>query len=437
MRTVREILAIAGTAWLAACAQQQDEGVSATHRTPVIGLDASPVAPGPSDAGAPSSSPADASAPIYTVVTLDAAGAGFEDGGCGASAIEAKQVTIQEEHVVEEHIDEVQPVALYIVFDQSISMAQQELWAPAKEALKAFVNDPASAGIDVALELFPDDQFFDPTDLGELIGVPLVPICDGSQNDVPMVPMGRLPANAANLTQGLDSRPEPIGVGTPIEAALRGAGTFCSRFEQGSMGEECVAVLVTDGAPSGCQSDPQQLVQVAQAIYAGGMGTRLFTVGLQGAQFDLLDALAQAGGAVDCDENSQRFACDVSGGPDLLRDALQKIRNVVTTVNTRVETTTRVEEVPVECEWTVPPAPPGQGFDRERVNVRLTAPGLAAPVDFGKVDTAAACAERGWHYDDADAPTRLIACQQTCALLRATPMARVDILLGCPAVTLR
>jgi len=433
---------LAGSACLMACSQPADGGVSAVGPAPVVGLDAGtvpaapvPAAPSPVGTAAPAPTVVDSGTVVYTI---DPASVGFEDGGCGATAVEAKQVVIQEEKVVEEHIDEVQPVAIYIVLDQSSSMAQKGLWNPAKDALKAFINDPKSAGIDVALELFPDDQFFyDPTGLSELVGIMSMPICDGSQNDVPMVPMGRLPAHAANLAQGLDSRPDPIGVGTPIEAALRGAGTFCSRFEQSSMGEECVAVLVTDGAPSGCQIELQQLVQTAQAIYAGGMGTRLFTVGLQGAQFDLLDALAQAGGAVDCDANSARFACDVSGGPDQLRDALQKIRNVVTTVKTHVETTTRVEDVPVECEWTIPAPQAGEMFDRGRVNVRVSAPGLMAPLDFGQVASAADCVEKGWHYDDPDAPKRLVACPQTCSMLKTISQARVDILLGCATVTLR
>lgn len=424
----------ASSVLLAACSSQQDgDGVSATAPV-VVGLDASASAPGQPDAGTPLPLPVyDSSTPVYTMV--DAASTGFEDGGCGATAVEAKQVVIKDEKIVEENIDEVQPVAIYIVLDQSQSMAIAGLWDPAKEALKGFVNDPASAGIDVALELFPDDGFlYDPTGLSASLG--LLPICDGSQNDVPIVPMGRLPGHAANFTQALDSR-NANGLGTPIATALRGAATFCSRFEQNSMGEECVAVLVTDGAPDGCEADQPALVQIAQTIYAGGMGTRLFTVGLQGADFGLLDALAQAGGGVDCDANSERFSCDVSGGPNQLRDAMQKIRSVVTTVKTRVEVTTRVEDVPVECEWTIPPPPPGESFDRERVNVRATAPSLATPLDFGQVANAAACMEKGWHYDNADAPTRLIACPQTCSLLKATPLAKVSVLLGCRTVALQ
>jgi Mg-chelatase subunit ChlD len=412
---------------LAACAQQQDDGVAAIDRSPVNGgLDAS-AAIGPADTGSSMLPPpvmVDSSIRVYR---LDAATVGFEDGGCGATAIEAKQVVIKEEKIVEEHIDEVQPVAIYIVLDQSISMVQQGLWTPAKDALKAFVNDAESAGVDVALEFFPADDF-DPF---------LNAVCDGSGLDVPAVAMGRLPMHAANVTQLLDSRVEPIGFGTPIEAALRGAGRFCTGFEQSSMGEECVGVLVTDGAPLGCQQGSNELLQLAQMIYGGGMGTRLFTVGLQGADFTLLDALAQAGGAVDCDMNSDRFACDVSGGPNQLAEALQKIRSVVTTVKTRVETTTRVQDVPVECEWTIPPPPPGEAFDRSRVNVRVSAPSLAAPIDFGQVPNASACMEKGWHYDNPSAPTRLIACPQTCSQLSGISQAKVDVLLGCETIALR
>jgi hypothetical protein len=314
------------------------------------------------------------------------------------------------------------------VLDQSLSMALAGLWDPAKDALKAFVNDQSSAGIDVALDFFPTDEF-DPAQPAH---------CAGAGLDVPAVPMGRLPMQATNVTQELDARPFPVGVGTPIEAALRGAALFCLNFQQQSAsGEKCVAVLVTDGAPMGCDQDSNKLVEIAQTAYAGGNGIRTFTVALAGADFALLDRIAQAGGAVDCDETSDRYACDVSGGPNLLSSALQKIRSVVTTVKTHVEVKTHVMEVPVECEWTIPTPPPGQSFDRERVNVQLSAPSLSTTTRFGRVANAAACADKGWHYDNADAPTRLIACPQTCGLLKATMQARVDILLGCATIPLQ
>jgi hypothetical protein len=422
----RILKVVTSSALLFACASDPQDGVTAQGHMPVnvpsTGLDA-----GPPDTGVVVAPPlTDGGAPTYTVVVLDGSGEGFEDGGCGASAIEAKQVVVKEEVVVEERIDEVQPVALYIVLDQSQSMEMAGLWRPAKEALKAFVTDPGSAGIDVALEFFPADGY----------DIFNVEHCGGTGLDEPAVAMGRLPAHAPNMTQWLDTR-AATGFGTPIEAALRGAATFCQRFEQTSMGEECVVVLVTDGAPLGCEPDYNLLGQIAQMSYASGMGTRIFTVGLSGADFVLLDGIAKAGGAVDCDANSERFACDVSAGPNLLSAALQKIRSVVTTVKTHVETKTRIQETPVECEWVIPAPPMGQAFDRDRVNVQLSAPGLATPVRFGQVEDANACAEKGWHYDNASAPTRLIACPQTCGLLAATPQARVDVLLGCATIPLQ
>jgi hypothetical protein len=297
-------------------------------------------------------------------------------------------------------------------------MDWEDLWVPAKDAISTFVEDESSQGIDVALTFFPEGG-------GE---------CDGSGYDTPVVALGRLPEHAAAITRELDRRREAGGVGTPIEGALRGATQFCQRFQASSNGEKCVAVLVTDGEPLGCEGSTNRLSAIASTAYAGGV--RTFAVGLKGADFDLIDAIAEAGGAVDCDPSGSRFACDVSGGPSQLSAALDKIRSVVSTVKTRVTTTTVVEEMPVECEWTIPAPPPGQLFDRARVNVQLSAPTLSSAIPFGQVPSASACAARGWHYDDPNAPTRLIACPETCAVLRATPQARVDVLLGCATAPL-
>lgn len=413
-RVDRLVRVAAGCSWLFACTLEPDAGISAAPVPPVeAGADAA------LDAGAPQPA-ADSHVPAIPQPANDAGVEPLGDGGCAASLIEAKQVVVQQEVTVEERIDEVQPVALYITLDRSLSMDWEDLWVPAKDAIADFVNADSSSGIDVALTFFPEGG-------GD---------CDGSGYDTPVVPMGRLPAHASAVTSELDQRRSAGGTGTPIEGALRGATQFCRRFEATSNGEKCVAVLVTDGDPVGCEGSTSRLAAIAQAAYAGGNGVRTFAVGLKGADFDLLDEIAQSGGAVDCDTSAGRFACDVSSGPSQLSLALEKIRSVVTTVKTHVTTTTRVEEMPVECEWTIPPPPPGQLFDRARVNVQLSAPSLASAIPFGQVPSSSACAERGWYYDDPNEPTRLIACPQTCTTLRATAQARVDVLLGCATAPL-
>lgn len=414
-RVGQSVWVAATCSWLVSCAPGADVGVSADP-PPAAPDDAA--ASAPLDAGSVSPS-SDAEIPPIPDASYDApVDDGFADGGCGASVIEAKQVVVQQEVTVEERVDEVQPVALYITLDRSLSMDWENLWTPAKDAIAAFVNAASSKGIDVALTFFPEGG-------GQ---------CNGSGYDTPVIGMGRLPDHAIDVTRELDKRASAGGVGTPIEGALRGATQFCQRFQASSNGEKCVAVLVTDGDPLGCEQSTSKLAAIAQTAYANGSGVRTFAVGLKGADFALLDAIAQAGGAVDCDGASSRFACDVSSGPSQLSAALDKIRSVVTTVTTHVTTTTHLEEMPVECEWTIPES--GQSFDPQRVNVQLSAPSLTSPLSFGQVANAGACAERGWYYDDPNTPARLIACPQTCAVLRATPQARIDVLLGCATVSL-
>jgi len=340
------------------------------------------------------------------------------DGGeCGASSIAAKQIVTEEEVVTMEEVTAPEPVALYIMLDQSASMQTSGLWAPAEVALKAFVNDPASAGIDVALQFFPATLF---------------DACDGSGLKAPTVPIGRLPDNAAAISAALDARPVAAGLGTPIEAALRAATQYCTEFQTTNPMEKCVAVLVTDGAPSTCELNATNLANISATALTQTVTT--FAVGFTGANFALLDAIAMAGGAADCSLATAGFACDISSGPSQLVDALKTIRDVVTTVTTHTETVKHVKETPLACEWEIPAPPKGEVFDRTLVNVKLTAPGT--DLALGLVDSVDACAARGWYYDDPAAPKRIIACPETCDTITTTPSAKIDILLGCLTVPL-
>jgi hypothetical protein len=342
--------------------------------------------------------------------------AGVEDAGCGTSSVEAEQIVLEEEIVTMETITEVQPVALYVMLDQSQSMQTSGLWDPAKIALGAFVDDASSEGVDIALDYFP--PLFG--DVGE---------CDGAGYADPSVPIGRLPGHAAAIHASLDALPLATGGGTPIEGALNGVTTFCKNFQDANPMEKCIAVLVTDGIPQfGCSEDYAAITKIAADAHAAGVTT--FAVGLAGADFALLDMIAMAGGAADCSDAADRFACDVSGGASQLVDALNSIRDVVTTTTTHTELVTTIEETPLECEWEIPESKEDQRFDKELVNVQLSSPG-AGDVPLGQVPGEDECAARGWHYDDFDEPTRIIACEETCTLIQSTPQAKIDILLGC------
>jgi hypothetical protein len=152
-------------------------------------------------------------------------------------------------------------------------------------------------------------------------------------------------------------------------------------------------------------------------------------VGLKGADFGLLDMIAKQGGAPDCDTKASAYACDVSSGADKLASALTAIRDTVVTTEVHTEIVKHVEQTQLPCEWEIPPAPAGQLFDRDKVNVRFSSASTSST--FVRVGGSAACLDNGWHFDDALAPKRLVACPQACDRIKAAPDAKIDVLLGC------
>ncbi|HEX5660838.1 MAG TPA: vWA domain-containing protein [Polyangiales bacterium] len=337
-------------------------------------------------------------------------GALTEDNACAATTVAAEKVVVTEEVQVEVVTETPAPVALYVMFDRSQSMGS--LWTPARTAIKSFVNDSGSAGIDVALQYFPISG-------GE---------CGGGGYSTPSVALGRLPARAAGIASSLDGQ-SASGFGTPMEGALKGATAFCKTFQAAHADEKCIAVLVTDGRPQiSCEQDDDAIVAIAKDAWDKS-GVRTFAVGLQGADFTLLDRIAKAGNAADCDTTKNAWACDVSGGADKLSVALGKIRDSVKTVTTKTELVTKTTERPLECQWVMPTPAAGETLDKERVNVTLN--GSAGSLPLGRVPSADKCQDAAWYFDNNDAPTQIVACPSTCDAIKATTYSDVKILLGC------
>ena len=340
--------------------------------------------------------------------------AAHPEGECGASTFAAKQVVVENEVQVASQVTTVKPVVLYIMFDQSMSMSWSNIWDPAVAAMKAFVQDEKSKDIGVGLQFFPLSN-------GSC--------SNGNGYVTPAVPVGQLPAQAKTISASLDAH-NPNGVGTPLEGALRGVTEFCKKYQTDHSDQQCVAVLVTDGKPefaAGCSENSDTLAGIAKAAHDNGVTT--FAVGLKGADFGLLDKIAKQGGAPDCDPNVSAYACDVSSGADKLAGALTAIRDTVVTTEVHTEIVTHVEETALPCEWEIPAPPVGQVFDRDKVNVRFSTADTSST--FVRAASAAACIDNSWHFDDAQAPKRLVACPQTCDRIKATPEAKIDLLLGC------
>jgi hypothetical protein len=147
---------------------------------------------------------------------------------------------------------------------------------------------------------------------------------------------------------------------------------------------------------------------------------------MAGADFTLLDAIAQASGT-DCKPNAMGETCDASNNTDFLM-ALETIRTSV--VVTRTETRTMVVNKPVQCEFKRPDPQNGEMFDKGKVNVTYTTGGQTTKV--GKANNMAECPPAGgWYYDNEDAPTKILVCPATCTAIQSTPDVDVSVLLGC------
>ena len=315
---------------------------------------------------------------------LDAVEGGFDpDTACAASRLEA----------------DVAPVDLFILLDKSSSMAPK--WAPAKAGLTTFLDDPASAGLRVAIGFFPR-----PPDA--------TPACDQLAYSTPRVAFDALPKNAPPIIAAIGAE-TPDGFGTPMYPALGGAILGAATAVKGRpAGDRGAVLLVTDGEPQGpapsCggvnPEDPAVIAGLASAGTTLSPSIRTFVIGLPGVNQAIADQIAAAGGT----------------------DSAIVITNPATVEAEFAKALAKVRGASLPCDFPIPPKVKDGEVAFDHVNVQFT----RSSGEVVDVLASADCATgEGWHYDDASAPTRVVLCPTTCAAVRADPHARIDILLGC------
>ena len=300
------------------------------------------------------------------------------DAACGLITEEAKST----------------PLDLYIVFDRSSSMVGNK-WDSAKIGLAAFVNDPDSAGIGVALNFFPLENT--PT------------TCNQFDYQPPKVDFAPLPANAKPITDAMAAA-APTGFSTPVYPALGGAILGAKAYAQNNAGHVAAVLLVTDGKPEGpaatCSSvNPEDPMVIANLAATGvSFGIKTFVVGLPGIDQAIANKIA------------------VSGGTDAA--ILVGSFNVQTEFQTALA---KVRGEALPCEYEIPSKVEGGQINPGDVNV-LIAPkggsGVILPQD-------AKCNDKGWRYDDPQKPTKIVFCPSSCQALKIDFGAKVQILLGC------
>jgi hypothetical protein len=345
---------------------------------------------------------------------------GTGGSSCAAVRQQPESVVVYRDAAVTDTIYTYKPVALFLMIDRSGSMvtgspppADPNNWSNSAAAVTAFVNDSRSAGIDIGLGTFP-------------YGSNNTADCaSGSDCGNPVVPIAPLPGNAQAMTQAMNAQtPSSPTALTPTECGLRGLMNHCLQFMATSpTAEQCVAVLITDGAPTQCDTNQAYLANIVADGHSKGVTT--FVLGLPGSIMSGLNALAKAGGT--------NAAMDVSGGAPAFIQALNDIRQAVAVSTTTTVTTPGVAATPVPCQWRVPPAPGGQPLDPLKLNVELTVPGGASQtMDY--VASISGCLRTtgdGWYYDDAQNPTRILLCPNACLHVTSIPQASLDLLFGC------
>jgi hypothetical protein len=296
------------------------------------------------------------------------------------------------------------PVDLFILFDRSASMAYKSKWDAATAALTSFFQSPASAGLGVALRFFPDDGCDNVS-------------CNAAACGQPLVPLGRLLSTSAPgdaqeqaLVSVSSSKMPQVnemgGGGTPLTPALSGAESWATTYLGQKPGDRVAVVLVSDGEVNGCDENAATMAKIVASAHAAGIDT--FAVGLAGYFEAQMNALAQAGGT------GQAFFI---GKTDVKLDLLTALQTI--------------QQKQVSCALPMPQAAQGKVVDPMLVNVDYTPEGGVIGL-LGQVTSAATCgAAGGWYYNDPAAPTQIVLCPSTCAIVQADPVAKIDIILGC------
>jgi hypothetical protein len=286
---------------------------------------------------------------------------------------------------------------LFLMFDDSWSMVQcgdsngvddqfsggdprcttgPSRWALVSQALIAFVQDPGTAGVGVALRFFPSDSpaagcdgypststpgfggsgafgFGGTTTSGAsgtagtssaagtsnggisnggTTGALPASNCDADACAVPLVALGRLTAAAAPedaqeaaLVAAIQASGPPDvaelnpNPQTPTSAALTGATKWASAYQADHPTESTAIVLVTDGEPAGCDTNLTDIARIASDAYSAS-SVRTFVIGLSGANETSLNQIAVAGGT--------DAAVFVSDGATVTQDLLARLNAI-------------------------------------------------------------------------------------------------------------
>ncbi len=297
-----------------------------------------------------------------------------------------------------ENVAELIPVSVFLQIDKSLSMLNDDKWSKSQSAFLTFFDDPlAQKGLNIALRFWPDAG----CDFGT---------CDANACAVPEVALGALsnPQHVALLKTTFQNE-TPLGV-TPMSAALAGATQWAvARQLQVGSKEKVVVIFITDGEPTACDTNIDNIAAIAEGAYQSQQ-ILTYVVGLAGSNVMQLDTIANGG------HTDKAFLIGNGNVQADLLAALQKIQASV-----------------LKCAFEMPTSnDPNQIIDPKLVNVTYD-PSVGEKVTLTQVSDLASCGEStgSWYYDVPAKPEAILLCPKTCETAQADLAGKLAIVLGC------
>jgi hypothetical protein len=338
--------------------------------------------------------------------SVGAAGGGTAEGGASSDAPSAGGADAEACNGVSVEAEAV-PVDVFVIMDRSQSMglavkgSTKTRWQALHDAVQSFTQAPSAADLRAGI------GFFSLSGVGED-----AQDCNPDAYGKPSVPIGLVSEVGPDLVAAMDDV-TPGGF-TPTVPALQGAIGYARTWAADNPGRATMVVLVTDGFPTQCETDPDQISQAARVGYESPEHIRTFVIGVGDVAKFNLDNYARAGGS------RKAYLTDAGDVTASFVDALNNVTNRA-----------------LACEYQLPPPPDGQKLDANKVQVIYT-PATTDPEEVPRISSLAACASTpngGWYYDDPEHPSKITVCPCTCARFQA---GRLDVRLGCqPRLGLR
>jgi len=306
---------------------------------------------------------------------------GTEESACVSTSVKAEAVALD----------------VIVLLDRSGSMYGQN-WNGATTALKQFVQDPGSDGLNIGLLYFPVDS---PAD-----GL----VCNHAHYDDLVVPIGQLPGNADTFVKSIDAE-APNGGSTPMFGALEGALFAATAYKDENPSHKVILVFASDGDPNSCPVDQNEITNIAglakSALAYNGVET--YVVAISGASVQNLNQIAAAGGTGK--------AFDVTGNIGEFAQKMVEIRQKALT-----------------CEYVIPPPPGDKPLELDKVAVKHLVGGTdEKEIPFAK--SLADCGSAaGWYYDNAANPTKILLCPASCSEVQLDTQGSVDVHFGCKPI---